>query len=81
MTAPNINLFTKLHDPKSNRFWIVDALRSGMVDGELQTTEVGLLNLYDRTLIWRPAAEVKTLLESGSMVEWQTILPKEKYQS
>ena len=66
--------FTKLHDPKTNRFWIVDALRSGLVDGELQATEGGLLNLYVRTLLWRPASEIKTLLESGAMVEWCAIL-------
>lgn len=38
-----------------------------------KTTEVGLLNLYDRTLIWRPAVEIYKLLELGSFIEWNAI--------
>jgi hypothetical protein len=78
MTAPNINFFTKLHDPKTNRYWIVDALTSELVNGEMKTTKVGLLNLYDRTLMVRPADEIIKLLESGALVEWQAILPKQE---
>jgi len=68
-----ICLFTKLYNPKSGKYFIVDGLHWKHPKGESELERVALLNLADKTRQWRPAAEIYSLIESGALQHWVPI--------
>jgi hypothetical protein len=67
--VPNLGFQTKLWNRKSNRYFIVDGLS---YQGH-EIDSIGLLDLHNRTRVWRPASEIRQLLLDDVLELWAPV--------
>jgi hypothetical protein len=74
MSDINIHQGLMLCSSDRSRYWIVSGLKfKATGNGNQELTEVGMLELSNRTLRWRKVEEIENLITSKSLTFWTPI--------